>query len=538
MKPLIKKKTRNTFPPASSKWMIFSAVLFLLLAAPLLPHADEEFEIAIIPFRVSAKDNLSFMKNATHEMLSSRLSREFRIKAVNPDETPDFDKIDARTLDEKEIRGLGKKLNAGYILMGSLTVIGESFSIDARLIPADPAKPVLSFFKQDASTEKIIPAITAIADEISKALSTHPADAAFSQAPLPETNSMTPLAARFQMSSPFEIEIKGLALGDVDGDKKVETIIAGNKELRILCFEKENIRSDFILPLPGNHSPIAIDAADIKKDDRAEIFITCQRAGTDSFDSFVLEWDGNTFREICRKADWYFRVITPPRGAPLLLGQERGIADLFFPGIYRMEWTGDNFTPGKKLNLPGETILFGVATGNFIERDTESIAALNLKDNLSIFNPHGTCVWESESRFGGSESFVEWKQASTEDSRSRIYLPQRLLVADLDNDLTKDELILVENEESSGRFFSRFRNYKSGGFNGFSWNGQTMTRIIQTDIFEGYIADYAMGDMHNDGKTEIVAALVKKPASIYRRANSVIISCPLSILTGKSEKNP
>ena len=92
---------------------------------------------------------------------------------------------------------------------------------------------------------------------------------------------------------------------------------------------------------------------------------------------------------------------------------------------------------------------------------------------------------------------------------NRLYLPQRIHIADLDKN-GKKEVVVVKNHDTSGGIFSRVRIFSGGHFESLEWDNVGLSKHWKTRKFSGYISDYAVGDLNNDGQKELVFALNSK----------------------------
>ncbi len=163
----------------------------------------------------------------------------------------------------------------------------------------------------------------------------------------------------------------------------------------------------------------------------------------------------------------------------------------------------------------------------------ESFVTLDDQDRLRVFTSAKEREWKSENRFGGSENYIDIDSAEKKSEyENRIYLPHRIFVTDLNQD-GKTEVVVIKHSSVSSRLFRRFRRYSSAQFESLSWNGLGLAENWHTRKVSGYICDYAIGDINNDGGLELVAAIVSKRESVGRKAKSSIITYDLAPLMGK-----
>jgi hypothetical protein len=107
-----------------------------------------------------------------------------------------------------------------------------------------------------------------------------------------------------------------------------------------------------------------------------------------------------------------------------------------------------------------------------------------------------------------------------------LYLQQRIFVADLDQD-RKNEVIVVKNHDVSRGLFQRYRKYINGHFEAFVWDSVGLRSKWKTRKFTGYISDYDVGDLDNDGTDELVFAVMASSAGPIADPKSYIVSWSL-----------
>jgi hypothetical protein len=422
-------------------------------------------------------------------------------------------------------------------------------------------KPPLVFFNQSQGMDEVIPKINLFTTDINTKVfgrkAAQPAPPAASGPPEstsiyahPErrlaggmmepgidTGSPSPFVitrqsgetAGFWKSRNLKIELKGLALGDVDGDGRIETILITNQ--KIFVYRSENKKFLKIKEISGERHQqfVAVDAADIKKDGRAEIFVTCLNTNSNTLESFVLEWAGQDFVTVAKDQNWYYRVQTDPELGPVLLGQKRGHADLFTKGIYEIAWSQGGYVAQSTTGLRGAKSVFGFARGDLMHNGSQMVLALDAEDYLRLYTPSGSQEWKSDERYGGSENFLALSNEKGGERR-RLYLSHRIFVTDLDRD-GKSEVVVVKNHTSTGRVFKRYRRYSGVQFESLTWNGLGLAPSWYTRKISGYSSDYALGDFNNDGQIELVATIVSRREAPFQKAKSAVIAYDLGTFT-------
>ena len=542
---------------------LFGLVLLLSLVVLAVGGAvaGEPSRVVIVPFKMNADRDLSFLKEGIVDMLTSRLSWEGGVVVIGRQETDQVLKDLSGPVNEKIARAIGASLEADYVLFGSLTIFGNSISLDARMVDVQQKRRAATFFKQSTEMDEVIPQIDLLATQINekvfgrpvsvqqplaqakerpaayahpesllagepsdqaKALRAKPAPAAASG--FEEVSEVAPVdtaSAGFWKSRNFTVFIKGLALGDVDGDGKTEVVFISDRRIYVHRFE--NRRFLKIKEVAGKRHQrfIGVDVADINGNGCAEIFVTSLKGAGQRLDSFVLEWDGNGFEPVTKEDSWYYRVIDSPEPGKILIGQKRRMDDPFVPGVYQLTWRDGQYRQQEPLTLPKGINVFGFALGDVMNNGQQMIVAFDKGDHIRLFTMSGEEQWQSDESYGGSMNYLEFSSHADGSDTDRLYLSQRIYIRDLDRD-GKNEVIVASNQGSLGRLFARFRRFTSGHVASLSWGPLGLTLTRQTPKISGHISDYAIGDLDNDGAEEVVVVQVGKQGTAITSARSSI----------------
>ena len=546
------KKTREV----SKAYFIGLILIATSVGTPLWAFA-KPLQVAIVPFKVHAEKDLSYLKDGIVDMLSSRLYWENKVEVINRQAVEKAAAAVSGTLDESKARKLGKNLKADYVLFGSLTVFGNSVSLDAKMVDVSGKKQPLTFFNQSQGMDQVIPAVNLFASDINEKefgrvmetrrsaqapgrSSTKPVQAQPDVRENPEKllsggffgpktsgRQNTPNPAfistpgvprgtrQFWKSRNFKFLINALAIGDVDGDGKIETVFASPHSVKIYRMENNRFYKVADLSEYSTRIIIGIDVADINHNGIPEIFVTCLNALRNGVDSFVLEYNGQNYNEIVRDSHFYYRVVHLPARGYILFGQQQlSGSDPFSSAIFEMTWDGSGYQPGNRILPPGRANLMGFAYGDVLNDGQDLAVAYNSTDHIQIFNASGKKEWQEEGEpYGGSMLHLVMPLSSPGDTGAPFYLPMRIYVMDIDAD-GKNEVIATKNIDVAGRHLARFRHFSHFQIEALSWNGLGLATAWKTPENSGDIRDFAVGDFDNDGKDELVAAIVLKEGSI------------------------
>ncbi len=548
---------------AATRFVLMSFAVITIISTSVYASAKQE-RVAIIPFKINAQEDMAFLKDGILSMLSSRLSWEKKVVVINRQETEKAVQSVTGPLNEKKALKIGAVLEADYVLFGSLTIFGNSVSLDSKMLDVSEKKEPLSFYNQSHGIDEVIPKINLFAEAINEkvfgrktavkllperrteeepSIYAHPermlSGAFIDDGKNEEELSPFIISRRagetkgFHKSRNLKMQVKGLALGDVDGDGKTETVIMLSQKIIVYRFEKNRFLKIKEIVGEKRHHFISVDVADIKRDDKAEIFVTCLNTNSKKLESFVLEWNGNDFEYILKNENIYYRALVHPERGHILFGQKKGVSDLFLSGVYELAWSGGRYELQDRVSLPKETTVFSFALGDVMNNGSEMTVVFDEEDRLRIFSHNGEQEWKSEDRYGGSENYLD--TSSGKESEDRIYLPHRIFVTDLDKN-GKTEVVVVKNHSLSSRLFKRYRRYSGGEFASLSWDGLGLAQNWSTRKASGYFADYAIGDIDNDGEPELAVAVASKRGSIMQKAKSSIIFYELGTLSGEKKE--
>ena len=360
-----------------SKWVACLLCIFVLV--PSL-WAKEKRSVAVLPFSIHSAENIDYIRRGISDMLSSRISVGERIEVISPDAISTILKdTGGKELATTDIYNLGKKLNADFVVWGSITKIGNSLSIDGKLVDISAQKAAVTIMSQSQNMDEVIPKINDFARRIethivgtpSQSATTLPTPKEIIAAPKPSTqmvreseiisgmksskkgtftasinpdfiNAAQPVDSKsFWKSQQFSNEFKGMDIGDVNGDGLNETVIIDSHT--VFIYQKKGSEFKLIQQLVGKsyQNYISVDVADINRNGIKEIIVSNYAGGI--VDSFIIEFRNGNFITIASNLRWFMRVIDNSSGVPMLIGQRRGVEKPFDTPIYEIRWQGGEY---------------------------------------------------------------------------------------------------------------------------------------------------------------------------------------------------
>jgi TolB-like protein len=523
--------------------------------------------IALLPFKINSEKDLSFLKDGIFDMLSTRLAKGGQVEVLGRAqvEAAMQSAAGSGSITEAGARDIGTRLNADFVLFGSLTVLGDNVSIDAKMLDITGDKPTMTFYDQSQDLGAVITKINLIAADINNKM--------FGQTPGAEAKAPTPAAkpqkppkdsihahpekvlqddgfiaygkegasedmgiiggaaqetqASFWKSASFKYVINGIAVGDVDGDGKNETVIAAPHTVGVFRYDGGAFRKLAEVEESNDKNIYGLDAADINGNGVPEIFVTSFNAEKKVVNSYILEYDGKNFIKIKDNNRLLYRVADTPNRGRILLGQQVKIGKSDTGPIFEMTWQAGEYVPSDEIRTPRSTSLLGLTVGDVLNNAQEHAVGYKGDDHIQIIDSSGERIWDSPERYGGSMLFWDAPWDDRGQVENKKYFPLRLVV--WQNTANKEsQVIAIKNHDVTDRKLE-FRFFTKTHIEAFTWDGLGLRPIWKTRTIKGYIQDYTVGDFDNDGQDELVAALVIKEGRVVvlSEAKSTILAYDL-----------
>jgi TolB-like protein len=533
---------------------LIALIFYVFTFSTPLSAFAKPLQVAIVPFKVNAEKDLSFLKDGIVDMLSSRLFWEGKINIINRQATEKASAKVGEPLNETKARELGTGLGADYVLFGSLTVFGNSVSIDAKMVDVSGKKQTLTFFNQSQGMDQVIPGINLFASDINEKEfgrvmetrraapaagpsspqtaqtqidpRTHPdkliaggiaggepqgnqkaaPGSAFITTKMPGSQS-----TKFWKSRSFKQRITGMAIGDIDGDGKKETVFTTEHTVEAYRYDNRRFIKISTLAERKLDHLIGVDVADINGNGVAEIYVSALDPYRKNVKSFVIEFSGKSYAEIVKDTDWYLRVIDMPHRGKVLIGQRQGLESPFNKPIFELVWQNSDYEPTNRVMGAKRANVMGFCLGNAMNDGSEAAVVFDELDYLRVYDSSGNQVWKDGDKSGGTSNYFELPEQGAEDLKNYAYYPMRILIKDINKD-GKNDVITVRNQRLSDLI--SFRSFTSGEIEVRNWDGIGLSVFWTTRKLSGYFSDFGVGDFDNDGQDELVAALVINTGSV------------------------
>ncbi|QTA92236.1 outer membrane protein assembly factor BamA [Desulfonema magnum] len=118
-------------------------------------------KIVVLPFEIYASENISYLQTKIPEVIGNYMKQEGAV-VVEADKV----KISRpRSLSKHDIRKIGIRNGADYVIWGSLTRIGQKFSLDSNMMDTLNREPISAFFVEGESIENLPVTVKKLASE-------------------------------------------------------------------------------------------------------------------------------------------------------------------------------------------------------------------------------------------------------------------------------------------------------------------------------------------------------------------------------------
>ena len=139
-------------------------IIAIILFLPAGVYSLETVRVLVLPFEVHSQKELSYLKTEIPVVLKKHFRQNGAI-VIETDSIPDFS-LENQPKSAAGMRNLGIKSGADYVVWGSLTWLGQKFSIDAKMIESFNNKPPNILFVEGEGVENLFGSVKKLAENL------------------------------------------------------------------------------------------------------------------------------------------------------------------------------------------------------------------------------------------------------------------------------------------------------------------------------------------------------------------------------------
>ena len=142
-------------------WLIFSLLACLLTDVAI---AQQTVRVIILPFKIHAQEELSYLQKQIPQAIKTQLEQEGAKVLIIDQASLESRNMQADNL--KDIREIGLQIGTDYVVWGSLTWIGQNFSLDAKLLSPAEGEKTQVFSAEGEGVENLPGTLTILVNEL------------------------------------------------------------------------------------------------------------------------------------------------------------------------------------------------------------------------------------------------------------------------------------------------------------------------------------------------------------------------------------
>ncbi len=524
----------------STGLLIFLCSCFCLTGMVYGKQEATTKRIIISNFDMSSAGKYSYLGNGVRNMLLSRLSS---VPGVNTsDHILSNDEMGELTTN-KDGGQTSTKLKADYLLTGALFALTKGLNIQVELYPLSSGGEVERFSIVAKDDSEIFPQINKLSQSIGESVfagekieglkagekgfqqsgdaafvTVHP-EAAYKKGLYSgsvidvDGSAIAVTTEGVRRTLDVSFVISAMAVGDIDGDGKTEFVILSERKLRVFRANNKSIKELGVTKLPADLDVHAVNVADLNADGKMEIYLSATR--NLNVASLAIEWtESGGFVRLIRNIPWYIRPIKHPIKGMILAGQKRGddLAKMIEKGIYHLTPITDNkIEVIEKIVLPDSVNVFSFVYADVDGDGSYEKIVLDRNQKLRVYDSSNGLLWVSSDNYGGSKTYIGPSYGGSEErgdktgskthfsedenmERDLVFIPGRVVVADLDHDGQQDVVVgknlFSSNFLSTFRLFRNMRMFDGGSIVGLSWKDSGLVETWKTGNHSGFIPDF------------------------------------------------
>ncbi len=299
-----------------------------------------------------------------------------------------------------------------------------------------------------------------------------------------------------------------LDIGDMDGDKKNETVFLSQYQATIGKYENGALKT---LLRFSNRPVVYINAEieDIDGDGAAELLICYQTPKR--LESAIITYKNRNFSIVQTFPNTIISMIDDPvfDGQRLLAAQKTDSPNMFNGRIFRMRMNEGKADVYGETALPPGTLLTSYVTGKLGKSKEKLRIILNQDQRLMVFDNENRLLSTVSDKIYGIDRKVSFKVG---DQNRSVIFPGRLAIIDTNGD--GEQELLVIKQTSNGSVVEDL-----------VWRNNQLKQKWKTVGARGVISDFRIRDFKNQGARSLVLILVQPtpfPLMAFSGPSSVV----------------
>jgi len=300
-------------------------------------------------------------------------------------------------------------------------------------------------------------------------------------------------------SKPLEGNPRALAIGDVDGDKQADVVVATTDQLEFFSWKDGALVSRATFANRRYPRWMTVDIANVSG--KNQIFATHFQDGVARAKVIVVEWNGKELVET-GSLDGFSRVFPRLDGtAPLYTQQLSMSRELRLNDPRRATVDGGKFKSKDTVKFRqkiSDDQLFGYAFGDWDKDGTEDEVYLQRGERLRFFLKEAKVT--AADIYGGTKN--DFTYTHEKDTPASVY-PRLVSWTSASG---QPLLLAPHNIPKLGIRFTYLKVFDKSEIVALGWTGSEMAPIWKLAM-AGYLADFGVGDVSNAGAPQLWTAL-------------------------------
>jgi outer membrane protein insertion porin family len=139
-------------------------LMVIILFLPVGVNSLETVRVLVLPFEIHSQQDLSYLKTEIPGVLKNHFKQNGAI-VLETDSIPDFS-MENQPKSVAGMRKLGIKSGADYVVWGSLTWLGQEFSIDTKMIESFNNEPPNILFVEGKGVENLFGSVKKLSENL------------------------------------------------------------------------------------------------------------------------------------------------------------------------------------------------------------------------------------------------------------------------------------------------------------------------------------------------------------------------------------